>query len=338
MIHNRNARAIVTLLLMACLLPAMVSCRGQGVFAGSGRASPARPNPMDANAAVERATRLKQQGLNEVALAELERAIAINPKLTTAYVEIGEIHRVSGNYAKAEQAYSQAATLEPRNFDAQYFHGLTLQMLNRLNEAVRAYLRALAIRPEDFDANLNLATAYLQLGEPAEALLYGKRAVKLKGDNAAARVNLGAIHAALNDHESAVIEYRQAAELMELTPQLLLNLADSLGKIGLFAEMQATLEQSLRLQPSAVAYERLGSAHFRLRSYDEALVNFRKALEMDSDHYPALNGVGVCLLNRYLWSNKTDNAAREEALQHLRRSLQIERRQPRVFELVSRYG
>lgn len=294
-----------------------------------------------ANAASEsiaRAKLLAEQGLDDVALAEFERAISINPTLTTAYLGIGEIHRKKGDVAKAEQAFGRAAEVEPGNFDAQYNHGLTLQLLTRVADAVRAYLRALQIRPDSFDANLNLATAYLQLNEPGAGLPYALRAVRLKGDSGPARVNLGAIYAALGDNENAVVEYQQAAELLDLTPELLLNLADSLGKIGRYAEMQSTLEQLLKTQPSAVAYERLASAMFRQQRYEDSLAMFRKSLELDPDYYPSLNGVGVCLLNRFLLSDKKDRAAQEEAIQVLRRSLQIELKQPAVVDLVTRYG
>jgi tetratricopeptide (TPR) repeat protein len=292
----------------------------------------------DAAAAVARATLLSGQGLDNVALSEFERAISINPKMTTAYMGIGDIRRKQGDLGKAEQAYGAAVQIEPANFEAQYSHGLVLQLLNRVAESVRAYIRALAIKPDDFDANLNLATAYLQLGEPGPGLPYAQRAVQLKGDSGAARVNLGAIYAALNDHDRAVVEYQQAAELMDLSPELLLNLADGLGKTGRYAEMQNTLEQLIRLKPSAVAHERLASALFRQKQYDGALEQFRKSLELDADYYPALNGVGVCLLNRFLLSEKKDLDSRDEAIRVLRRSLQIEQKQPAVLDLVTRYG
>jgi tetratricopeptide (TPR) repeat protein len=296
------------------------------------------PAPSEADQARIRAEILKGQGLDQVALAEFERAIAINPKLTPAYIGMAEIHRKLGDLPKAEQAYGKAATLEPQNFEAQYNHGLMLQLLDRVAEAVRAYIRALQIKPNDFEANLNLATAYLQLSEPGAALPYAQRAVSLNGQSGPARVNLGAVYTALGDHEAAVVEYQQAAELMELTPELLLNLADALGRIGRYAEMQNTLEQLIRLSPTPVAYERLATAHFKQRRYDEALASFRKSLELDQNYYPALNGVGVSLLNRYLLSEKQDIESLREGITALRRSIQIERRQPAVVELIARYG
>ena len=296
------------------------------------------PVPMPAEEAVQRGHKLADQGLYESALAEFERAIDINPTMTSAYIGAGGVYRERGDFETSEQRYGRAAQLEPRNFDAQFGHGLALQLLNRVADAVRAYLRALTIRPNDFDANLNVGTAYLQLGEPNQALPYARRAVRLDAESGPARVNLGATYAALGRHAEAVVEFQQAAELMELTPELLLNLADSLGKSGRYEEMEGTLVQLIRRSPSAVAYERLGTARFRLKHYDEALEAFHEATKLDQRHYPAWNGVAVCMLNKYLWSGKKDLAALDEAVEAMRRSIQIERRQPRIVELLTRYG
>ena len=290
-----------------------------------------------ANEAVARAQSLQLQGQYDEALNEFERAIESNPRLTTAYMGAGDIYRQRGDYDTAQQRYGAAAKIEPRNFNANYMNGLMLQLLNRLSESVRAYLQALTVRPDDFNANLNLGTAYLQLNEPAEGLPYAQRAVQVNGKDAAARTNLGAIYGALNRHEEAVVEYQQAAELAELSAPLLLNLAESLGKTQRYGEMVNTLQQLVKTEPTAVGYERLGFGQFRLRNYPDALAAFRKALEIDPNHFPALNGVGVCLLNQWKFSNETDEQARTEALKALRRSIQIEGNQPKILELLGRY-
>ena len=294
--------------------------------------------PMPAGNAVQRGQLLAEQGLLESALAEFERAIDINPTMAVAYIGAGSVYRERGDFKESEERFDRAAQLEPRNFDAQYGHGLALQLLNKITDAIRAYLRALTIRPNDFNANLNLATAFLQVGEPRQALPYARRAVRLDTQSGPARVNLGSVYAALDRHGEAVVEYQQAAELMDLSPQLLLNLAESLGKVGRYEEMNSTLDQLLRTDPSAVAYERLGSALFRLKQYSDSQDAFRRSLELDPNHYPALNGLAVCLLNEYLWSDKKDVRALDEAIDSMRRSLRIERRQPRILELLTRYG
>ncbi len=317
---------------------AIVACATSLSGCSMSTAARTRESDMKAREYVAQAATLTEQGRIDEAIAQLELAIQENPTLTTAHVDLGDIYRVQGNYEAAEESYRVATTLEPRNFDAQYGHGLVLQMLNRLADAVRAYLRALSINPNDFNANLNLATAYLQLQDSRQALPYARKAVEVDPRNGPARVNLGAIYAAVGEYESAIREYQAAAELMDFTPPLLLNLADSLGKTGRYQEMVNTLGQLLRMAPSAQAYERLGFALFRLQRFDEALDAFANAVELDNRHFPALNGLGVCLLNRYLMSDRTDNVARREGVAALRKSLQVNRDQPRIADLVSRYG
>lgn len=296
------------------------------------------PDSADAGQeAVTKAQALVAKGDNELALAQFEKAIEVNPTLTVAYLGAGDIYREKGDFPAAEKNYRQAATLEPTNFSAQYLHGLSLQLLDRLSDAVRAYLRALTIRPDDFNSNLNLGTTYLQLNEPGQALPYAQRAAKISPKSAEARTNLGAAYSLLNRHAEAIVEYQQAAELTELSAPLLLNLATSLGRVGRYEEMVNTLEQLTKSEPTSNAYERLGSGLFRLRRYDESLGAYRKAVEIDPNNYPAHNGIGVCLINQWIFSNETDEPARQEALGAWRKSVQIERDQPIILELLGRY-
>ncbi len=294
------------------------------------------PSP-GAESALAKARGLESAGKYDEALAEFERAISVNPRMTTAYLGAGDIYRQKGDYDSAEKRYGKAAEIEPQNFDAQYLHGLALQLLNRVGDSVRAYLRALTIKPDDFNANLNLATAYVQLGEPAQALPYARRAVELKPKDAAARINLAAAYRDLNQHETAIIELQQASELTELSAPLLLNLADSLGKVGKYEEMVNTLDQLVKSEPTAIANERLGFAQFKLRRYSDSLASFRRALEIDPNHYPALNGVGVCLINEWHFSGQSNDGARDEAVRSWRRSLQLERNQPQIMEFIGRF-
>lgn len=336
------------LLAATCLLAAFASGGCAGWFAGDrgneGVVGGGRPvgTPEGAAALVESAEAAIAAGDKSKALAELARAIEINPRLTTAHLSMGDIYRGEKNYVQAERAYRRAAESEPKNFDAQYLHGLMLHLLDRLGEAIGAYLRALDLQPNDFQANLNVATAYFQLGEYTQATPFAERAVRLSPKDGPARFNLGATYAGLGRHADAVVEYQQAAELMELSPRLLLNLAESLGRLGRYSEMRNTLEQLVRSAPSPAAHERLGFALFKLAENDDslyaaALEQFRKSLELDANYFPALNGVGICELNFYVWSDKNDLAAKDRGLAALRRSVQINRDQPRIAELLGRY-
>lgn len=179
----------------------------------------------------------------------------------------------------------------------------------------------------------------MQAEEPGRARPFAERAVFLDPNSAAARINLGSIYAALNEHRRAVDEYQQAAELVDpISPELLVNLAESLRALGEDSQVINVLDQLLRTNESALAWERRGAAMFRLGDYNGAATSFERAIEIDAQHYPAFNGLAVLRLNQFLESNNTDTTALQQALDNFRKSLQIEPRQPRARELLSRFG
>lgn len=320
-------------------LAAMLSisgCWGARSAAKKEQGAVAAPDPAG-EAYVSEARELRSAGRDDEALALLTRAIEANPTLTVAHLEAAEIYETKGDFEAAERSFGTAAQQDPGNFSAQFGHGRSLHLLNRIAEAVRSYLRALAIQPNNFDANLALATAYLQIDGPSQALPYAQRAVQINPSNGPARANLGSVFSQLGRYRDAVEQYQSAAELMELSPSLLMNLGESLGKIERYDEMVNTLDMANRLKPSAAAWERIGFANFKMKRFDRSMEAFRQAIAIDDTHYPALNGLGVCLLNQYLLSNKQDAGALAESMSNLRKSLRINNRQPRIVDLVARY-
>jgi tetratricopeptide (TPR) repeat protein len=293
--------------------------------------------PPTAVGSTEKGAALLEEGLYKEAVVQFEKAIADNPLFAPAFLGAGNAHYKLDNKPAAEKNFGRAAQLEPGNFDAQFMHGVVLQELNKYDQAIRAFNRALEIKPADFAANLNLGTAYLQVEEPQEALPFVQKAVEIKPEDGVARTNLGAVYAALNKHEEAITEWNQASELMKLSPKLLLNMADSYNRLQQWDEMVSTLDEVVKLEPSATAYERLGAGLFRQKQYDQALEAFVRAVELDANHFPAHNGVGVTLLHRWLSSGQQDTAAHNDAMRALRKSLQLEKNQPRVLELLTRY-
>lgn len=286
-----------------------------------------------------RAIELHASGDLVSALRELERAIAFNPQFALAFLESGDIYIEMAEYELAERQYSKAVRSQPRNFMAQYRHGQVLHRLGRLQESNRAFLRALSIRPADYDANLGISIVLLELGKIEQSMPYAQRAVRSDPPSGRARMHLGNIYAAIDRHDEAIIEYQQAGELMDApSADLLLNMAESLNTLGRYAEMVGALEQLVRIEPEAIAFERLGSGLFRLKRYEDSLNAFRSSTDHDPTHYPAFNGIAVCELNQYLWSSKTDAGARQRAVEAMRTSLRLDRKQPRIVELLRRYS
>lgn len=324
---------------MLALLAALVGVGVCLMGCGSGPTPKKQAQMTAANDAADQAVAHVRLGDPKAALREFERAIELNPLLTRAYIGAGDQYRELGDPGKAEEKFTQAVKLDPNNPRIHFKRGQVLQMLGRVSDAIRAYLTSLELDPTDPLANINVSVAYMQAEEPSRARPFAERAVFLDPNSAPARINLGSIYAAMNEHRRAVDEYQQAAELVDpISPELLVNLAESLRALGEDAQVVNVLDQLLRTSESPLAWERRGAALFRLGDYDGAMNSFSRALEIDPKHYPALNGLGVYKLNQFLWSKNTDTTALREALEHFRKSLQIEHRQPKIRELLSRFG
>jgi len=286
---------------------------------------------------LDEANEAKAAGDYTRAMALFREILAENPTVTTAYLGLGDIYMELKQYENAEPNYSRAARLEPRNFDAQYGHGLALQMLNRFVDAVKAYHRALVIRPDSADANLNMGTTYLQMGEPAMAESFARKAVEADPDNGPAWANLGTVYDQLGRYSEAIEAFRTAMELMEPSQELRMNLVLALAKDQRYQETINAAETVNRIEPNPNAYERMGWAYFRLREYDLSQEAYRQAVEIDPNHWVSWNGIGVNALNQYLLSKKRDTAARDEAGEALRQSLRINPDQDKILQLVSTY-
>ena len=324
------------------VLSNLVSCR-----ASSGVQSSA--NRTNSNGGVQEPTKvqqtkltaagqLREQGDNESALALFQEVLAQNPLLPEAFVGIGDVRFAQGRYSDAEPNYRRAAHLDPADFQAQYGHGRSLQMLGRIAEAIGAYQRAIVANPQSAEANLNMATAYLSLGDARVAAQFAERAAALDPKNGAAHVNLGVAYERLGRPADAIAQYQAAAELMPPTPQLLINMVNAYVADDRYPEAVNTAVALTKLSSVPETYERLGWAEFRAGNYDSSSIAYRQAVVLDPQYWPAWNGIGVNALNRWLLSEKRDSHAGDEARHAFRASMQANPNQPKVLKLYTTYG
>jgi tetratricopeptide (TPR) repeat protein len=281
----------------------------------------------------------KSHGDYNEALKIFKEVLNQNPVATDAFVGIGGIYIIQKDWQRAEPAFARAVKLEPRNFEAQYGHAVSLQMLKKFVDAVRAYHRALTINPEDMSANMNIATTYLQMGRPKSALVFAERAVELDGELAPAQITLAATYQLLNRPQDALEAYIAASEAMdEPSPQLMRNIIYLLTMENRYQEVVNTTEQLVQLEPTSQTYEQLGWAEFRLGDYAASLEAYRISVDYDQNNWRALNGIGVNELNGWLLGDKTNTDRYQAARTVFRRSLAINPDQPKVITLILRYG
>ena len=278
------------------------------------------------------------EGDYAAAIDLFEDLLDANPSLTLAYLGLGEVYVDSGELESAEPAFARAARLEPGNYDAQFGHGEVLQMLGRMVEAVRAYQRALAIKPDSTQVLVHMTTAYLELDMPRSAITSARRAVERVPDDGRTRANLGVAYQREGMFDDAIEEYEIAVELLGVNPRIVGNLVECYTAANRFQEAVNSGHVLVRLDPTPETWERLGHSYFRISDFAASLEAYHSSVELDNEYWPALNGIAVNELNRWLIGDREDLKARGAAAAAFRASLRANPSQPKVIRLVTTYG
>ena len=108
----------------------------------------------------------------EEAIAEAERALALNPSFVPAYIPLWIANWTSGRTEKADEYADAALRLSPHDPHAFAFlsdKGIGLFTLSRYEEATDFFKRAIAANPEYAIAYIKLTASLALSGHDAEA-------------------------------------------------------------------------------------------------------------------------------------------------------------------------
>jgi adenylate cyclase len=104
------------------------------------------------------------------AIAESERAVALDPGGTDVYLRYVKCLGYAGRFEEAISASQKAIRLNPFAGPATFLHlGHALWGAGRFEEAVSAYKKVLQLSPNDIWAHLRLAGTYMMMGREKEA-------------------------------------------------------------------------------------------------------------------------------------------------------------------------
>src|SRR5579859_3812520 len=131
-------------------------------------------------------TALKQP---KEARAEYEKAIALDPKMSEAQLNLG-ILLLESDPAGAVAPLAKAVDLLPTETRPRFLLGAAQERSGDFNSAAKSFESALALDPKDLDATLHLARLYLGQKRPADAEKKFRAAIDLQPNLPAALLGL----------------------------------------------------------------------------------------------------------------------------------------------------
>jgi tetratricopeptide (TPR) repeat protein len=101
-------------------------------------------------------TRMKAND-NKGAMAELDRAIELNPNLPEEYNLRGRLDFIESDVQATETAFRKSLSLDPNSFDALFFLGTLLREQGRLEEAHSRLEHAMQLQPKEIRVRYQFA-------------------------------------------------------------------------------------------------------------------------------------------------------------------------------------
>jgi protein O-GlcNAc transferase len=164
----------------------------------------------------------------EEALAALQRALQLDPKLAEAHHQTGNVLKSLGRYAEAADALRTAADLAPGNAPVWLNLGVASLEAGDRPAAIAAFQRAITLEPSRPEAHNILGHALASAGKGAAARAAFHEALRLRPHYAAAHDNLGRLCKAEGCITEALAHYR-AALAAQPTPETHSNLLFALN-------------------------------------------------------------------------------------------------------------
>ena len=131
-------------------------------------------------------------------LADLEKAVALNPRLPGAHARLGELLLAKGEPDRAREAFSQELALDPDEFTSNLNMGVLAKQDQNYPEARRYFERALKARPNDPGVRYQMAHVDLATGHPDPARQALEALVAESPDFAEAHATLATVYYRLN--------------------------------------------------------------------------------------------------------------------------------------------
>ncbi len=202
-------------------------------------------------------------GQSQEALADFNRAVERDPKMTTGYVN----------------------------------RGFVLNDLHQAGKAAKDFQTAIQLQPDYGEAHLGLAYADLQLHRPKPALAQLDAAQKILGESHAWHLARAEGYRQEQDFSHAEPEYRAALRETpnDLTTQL--AYADTLYRMHRFQQSIAALEVAEKLSPTNPAiYALKAQVHARAGLKQETLADIQLAEQYGNNQVEILMSTGDALL------------------------------------------
>ena len=242
-------------------------------------------------------------GNAESELLALTRAAEINPTLSEARTNLGNVFVRQGEYAAAIREYEAALAINPEEPKTHNNLGNAYSGRGWMLRAISEYREALELDPKFMDAHRNLAIAYAKQKSYAQALSQLNAALELQPNDAETYLLLGDVYGQTGKCDKAIAQYKKSLKFRPGSAEAYYGIAVCYGQLGQTADEIAAYNSALSIKPNMLnALVNLGNTYFGREKYDSAIELFERAIALEPTEPMIYFNLGAA------YSNKGDYA------------------------------
>lgn len=239
------------------------------------------------------------------AIAEMEKAIAIEPGRSDSYLTLGILQQ-KNNQADAENSFKKAIELDPKSASAQLMLGSYYQARGRWSDAEPLFRSAITSDPSNPGARGAMARLYLAEGKKDQAIDFLRQAKADFPDNSTGYRLLGDFYFAVDDMDQATAEYGSLLQQHSKDLQVKRNYVQLLILKKRVGEAGKLNDEILAANPKDTdALVNRGQIQLQSGDLNAASSTLQAALQNDPDNALAHYYFGIAL-------ERSDNSGRAE--------------------------
>ncbi|MGH9688404.1 MAG: tetratricopeptide repeat protein [Candidatus Acidiferrales bacterium] len=218
------------------------------------------------------------------AKSEYQKAVAIDPKMSAAYLNLG-LTLLPDDPAGAVDPLQHAADLMPNTARAKFLLGTALDRSGKLDGAITQYQAAEKLDAKDFDTHLALGLALLRAKRPADAEPEFRDALALQPNSPdspetdRAHLGLGQCLIAQKHYQPGIAELQTYLQSHPADAKIRVERAAALVDLGNLDEAMAELDRAATQGPESTdALELRARIYFAKKQYASAVPPLQQAV------------------------------------------------------------
>jgi protein O-GlcNAc transferase len=211
---------------------------------------------------------------------EFSRAIALDPKMAAAHLNLGLV-LIDSDPAAAAEAFRHAAELQPTESRPRFLAGFCLEHAGKFPDAIEQYRAALTLSPKDYESHFALGRVLLRSGDAPGAEEQFRAAVAARADSAPAKLGLGSALLMQKKYEAASDVLAEYSKLAPGDRSAHFDRASALLFLSRLDEALTELDLSAAgSAPTADTLKMRGEIFMQQKKWKEAAAALKQALSL----------------------------------------------------------